>query len=91
MLTVIAIVIIVANVTMLILTIISHKKYIKYAIYQFIIFLFSMLPLIWILTGMTKQIILPVIALGTAGFSFILCIILSGKDMKEELVRKFHL
>lgn len=87
----IPIVIIVANVTMLILTIISHKKYIKYAIYQFIIFLSSMLPLIWILTGITKKITLPVIALSIAGISFILCIILSGRDMKEELVRKFHM
>lgn len=87
----IPIVIIIANITMLILNIVSHKKYIKYAIYQFIIFLCSMLPLVWIFLGITKQIILPVIALGVAGFSFILCVILSGKEMKEELARKFHL
>ena len=44
----IPIIIIIANVTMFILTIVSYKKYIRYAIYQLIICVFSMLPVLFI-------------------------------------------
>ena len=40
----IPIIIIISNLTMLILTIVSYKRYIRYAIYQLIIVLFSALP-----------------------------------------------
>ena len=44
----IPIIIMISNMTMLILTIVSYKKYIKYAIYQLVIVLFSMLPVVFI-------------------------------------------
>ena len=63
----IPIIIMIANITMLLLTIISHKKYIRYAIYQLIIVLFSMLPIILITDLIVSEYI--VISLLTKFFS----------------------
>ena len=41
----IPIILIIANISMLVLTIISYKKYIKYAIYQLVIVLISFIPI----------------------------------------------
>lgn len=87
----IPIIIMIANITMFILTIVSYKKYIKYAIYQLMIVFFSMLPV----TFMTERIIenntLSIIASGISTLNFILSLILCAKDVKEAIVRKFHM
>ncbi len=86
----IPILIMTANVAMLVLTIVSHKKYIKYAIYQLIIFLLSIVPIFIIINSGVQKNILNIIAVSIATLSFFVCIILCGKDMKEEIIRKFH-
>lgn len=87
----IPIMIIIANVTMLVLTIISYKKYIKYAIYQLIIVLFSMLPILFITEKWTHNSILGIIATGISVINLIITISLSAKDVKEVIIRKFHI
>ena len=87
----IPIIIIVANITMLILTIVSYKKYIKYAIYQLIIVLFSMLPVVFITEHLIKNKTLGIIASSVSIFNFLISLILSSKDVKEVIVRKFHM
>ena len=87
----IPIIIIVANVTMLILTIVSYKKYIKYAIYQLIIVLFSMLPVIFIGENIVRNPVLSIIATSISILNFIVCIVLCTKDIKEAIIRKFHM
>ena len=86
----IPIMIMITNITMLILTIISHKKYIKYAIYQLIIVLFSMLPIFLIREHLIENRILSMIASGICFINFIVCLVLCTKDIKEAIVRKFH-
>ncbi len=86
----IPIMIMIANITMLVLTIISHKKYIKYAIYQLIIVIFSMLPVILISKHLIEHKILSMIASGICFINFILCLALCTKDIKETIIRKFH-
>ena len=76
---------------MLILTIVSYRKYIKYAIYQLIIVLFSMLPVIFIEENIVRNPILSIIATSISVFNFIVCIILCTKDIKEAIIRKFHM
>lgn len=76
---------------MLILTIVSYRKYIKYAIYQLIIVLFSMLPIIFIEENIVRNPILSIIATSISVFNFIVCIILCTKDIKEAIIRKFHM
>ena len=84
----IPIILIVANVTMLILTIVSHKKYIRYAIYQLLIVLISLIS-----TGLILKTtnVLAIIAIGISIANLIISLILSYKDMKEAIIRKFHM
>ncbi len=88
---VVPIIIMIANLTMLVLTIVSHKKYIKYGIYQLIIILFSMLPVIFITEHIVQNKTLSIIASGISILNFILCLALCAKDVKEVIVRKFHM
>lgn len=87
----IPIIIIVANVTMLVLTIVSYKKYFKYAIYQLIIVIFSMLPVIFMAEHMIQHKTLSIIATSISILNFILSLILCAKDVKEAIIRKLHM
>lgn len=81
----------VANITMLVLTIVNHKRYFKYAIYQIIIFLLSFIPLILYILKISTR-ILPVIILSSITIvTSIVVISLCGKDIKEEIQRIFHI
>ena len=75
---------------MLVLTIVSHKKYIRYAIYQLVICIFSMIPLYLIYENYVYQAVLSYIAIGISILNFLLTIILCAKDVKEAIIRKFH-
>lgn len=87
----IPIILMIANLTMLILTIVSHQKYIKYVIYQLILFGLSMLPFFFVYENIVQNRTLSYIASGISIVNFGLSLILCSKDIKEELVRKFHL
>lgn len=89
----IPIIIITANVTMLILTIVVLQRYYKYAINQLIIFILSMIPLL--ILFLSKQIItnkiLVIISSSIALFTFIISLILCGKNIIQELDRRLHM
>lgn len=87
----IPIIIIVSNITMLVLTIVSHKKYIKYAIYQVGIVILSMIPVILISENIVEEKTLSIIASGISILNLILTLILCAKDMQEAIIRKFHM
>lgn len=87
----IPIMIIVANITMLVLTIVSYKKYIKYAIYQLMIVLFSMLPVVLITEHIIQDKTLSAIASGVSILNFVICLVLCAKEVKEAIIRKFHM
>ena len=87
----IPIIIMVANLTMLILTIVSYKKYLRYAIYQLIILIFSILPAIFITEKIVTEPILGIIATGISIVNLLITLILSSRDLKEAIIRKFHL
>lgn len=88
---IIPILIVIANVTMLVLTIVIHKNFIKYATYQLVISLFSILPIMLFIENITHNkvmcIIASIISLINLGLSLILC----AKDLKETVIRKFHM
>lgn len=83
--------IITANATMVVLLLCTYKKYVKYIVYQLIIFIWSMIPLVLILLGIIPINILTIIATPIAVFSLILTIIMCHKDVKEEIIRRFHM
>jgi len=87
----IPIVIIVANITMLILTIISYKHYISYAICQLMIVLISLLPIIFIWKNMLQIEVLSYIAIWISVLSLVISLMLAYKDVKEAIIRKIHL
>lgn len=86
----IPIMIMIANLTMLVLTVVSYKKYIKYAIYQLVIVFLSMLPVLLVTEHVVKDKTLSMIATGISVLNFLLCLMLAAKDMKEAIFRKFH-
>ena len=87
----IPIILIIANLAMLILTIKKKKKYLRYAIYQLFILIFSILPAILIGERIVKEPIMGIIATGISILNLIITIILSAKDLKEAIKRKFHM
>ncbi len=87
----IPIMIIIANITMLILTIVSYKKYLKYAIYQLIIVFLSMAPIVLIVENVVHNKTLSIFACIICVINFLLSLVLCSKDVKEEIIRKFHL
>lgn len=84
-------IIIIANITMLILTIISRKKYIKYAVYQLLIVIVSTIPIFLVYENLVQDKTLSIIATTISGVNLILSLSLSAKDIKEVIVRKFHI
>ena len=89
----IPIIIIIANVTMLVLTICSVNRYYKYAIYQLIIFAFSMVPLV-IYFAFDNVITMPVLTIISSSitlFTFVMSLILCGRNIVEELDRRLHM
>ncbi len=85
------IMIMVANLTMLVLTIISYKKYMKYAMYQLVIVFFSILPIMLMAEHGGQKKMLSVIASGISILNFIIGLVLCAKEIKEVMIRKFHL
>ncbi len=86
----IPIMIMIANFTMLVLTIVSYKKYMKYAIYQLIIVLFSMLPVIFVTEHIVQDKTLSIIATCISLLNLVICLVLCSKEIKEAIIRKFH-
>ena len=87
----IPIVIMVANSTLMVLTIVSRKRYIRYAMYHMLTFLFSMIQLILLFCGVLENKVLTIVASGIAGLSLLLTVILCGKAMCEETKKRLHM
>lgn len=89
----IPIIIMVANVTILVLTFVSVNRYYKYAIYQLLIFILSIIPLMiyYVYNGIIIKPIFMIISSSIAVFTFIISLILCGKNIMEELDRRLHL
>lgn len=87
----IPIVIIIANITMFVLTIVSYRKYIKYALYNILILALSSLPIILMKEEIIQNRILSIIAVGISAFNLIFTLISSAKDIKDAIIMKFHM
>ena len=87
----IPIVLIVANITMLVLAIVCHKSYIKYAIYQLIIVFLSMVQIVFALKGIINFGVLNIISIGISLFNMIISLILGYKEFYNTIICKFHM
>ncbi len=81
----------VANITMLILTIVSRKKYFKYSIYQIMLSVLSAIIIILLIAKAKYRILSVSITSGIAAITLILSVSLCGKDLKEKAARVFHI
>ena len=88
----IPIIIMAANVTIFVLTCVSINRYYKYAVYQLIIFVISMIPLFILLfsDNIITTPIFTIISSSIALFTFIFSLILCGKSIISELDRRLH-
>jgi len=86
----IPIVIMIINIAMLILSITSYN-YVKYAFYQVLIVIVSLIPLFFIYENMTNNKTLNIIAVGICGLNLLISLIFHFKDLRTELIRKFHI
>lgn len=78
------------NIIMLVLMIITRKKFFKYAIYQIMAFLLNT-ALIIIIALNSKYKLLPIgFTSVTSIITLLMAIVLCGNDLKEELKRFFH-
>jgi len=81
----------VANITMVILTIISYKKYIKYAIYQLIIVFIGLMPITLATKNIIEMKVLMRTAVDISVISLVISIVFCYKDIKEAIIRKLHM
>ena len=87
----IPIILIIANITMLILTLVSYKKYIKYAICQLVIVIMSLISIFFITNNLIEMRVLSTIAMIISVLNLIITLVLCYKDVKEAIVRKCHM
>lgn len=87
----IPIIIMVANVTMLVLSIICYKKYVKYALYQLIIVFLSIFQIIIVAKEMMQFGVLNQIAIAVSLFNFLISLALSYKEFYRMIACKFHM
>ena len=87
----IPIIIMVANITMFVLSIVSYKKYTRYAIYQLIIVFLSINQLILASKGVMELKVLNIISIGISLLNFVVSLALNYKEYYKSLVCKFHM
>lgn len=76
---------------MLVLTIVSYKKYIKYAISQLIIVIVSMIPAVLMSENIIEKNVLSIVASAVSVVNFVICLIFCAKDVREAIIRKLHM
>lgn len=87
----IPIIVIIANIIMLIITIVSHKQFIKYAIYQLFIVFFSIVPYVLLTENITKSATLSITASTISILNLIVSLVWCTRDVKEAVARKIHM
>lgn len=87
----IPIILIIANTTMLALSIIDSKKYIRYAIYQLVIVCTSIIQFVIAMNLSIDFKVLNIVSVGISILNFIISLILSYKEFYKIIVCKFHI
>ena len=87
----IPIIVIIINITMLILSIASYSNYIRYAFVQVLIVLTSTVPLFFVYENLVNDKTLSIVATSISEINLLFSLIFHFKDIKEEIVKKFHM
>ena len=84
-------IVILINITMVILQIASYSNYMRYAFFQLLIVLVSLVPIFLVYENMVNDKTLSIVASGISGFNLLMSLIFHFKDIRDEVVRKFHI
>lgn len=84
-------IVIIINIIMLILSIVSYNNYIRYAFFQLLIVIVSFVPIFLVYENLVNDKTLSIIATSISGINLLFSLIFHNKDMKEEIIRKFHM
>ena len=84
-------IVIIINIAMLILSVASYNNYIRYAFFQLLIVLTSLVPIFLVYEHLVNDKTLSIVATGISGFNLLISLIFHFKDIKEEIIRKFHI
>ncbi|MBR3003020.1 MAG: hypothetical protein IKF38_05650 [Clostridia bacterium] len=87
----IPIIVIIINIIMLILSITSYNNYIRYAFFQLLIVIASMVPIFLVYENLINDKTLSIVATSMSGVNLLFSLIFHSKDIKAEIVRKFHM
>ncbi len=87
----IPIVIMVSNITMLIITMLKHKKYVKYAFYEILILLFSIIYDVFISFVSIHVPLLNIITIWICITNLSFVLIFNYDILKVEIEKKFHI
>ena len=87
----IPIVLMIANTTMLVLSIVNHNNYTKYALYQLIIFFISIMQIFLTVIGIMELNVLNIISLGIALMALIISLCIDYKAFYRIIKCKFHM
>lgn len=79
-----------ANVTMFVLLIVTHKRYLKYMIYQLILSVYSIIPIVLLNLGIVTRVMPTFISTSIAVITLIATLIFCGKAFDAEIERRFH-
>ena len=84
------IIVMITNIAMLILSISSYN-FIRYSFFQLLIILTSLVPIFLVYENMINDKTLSIIATAVSGVNLFISLIFHFKDIKSELIRKFHI
>ena len=87
----IPLIVITINIIMLILSIVSFNNFIRYAFFQLIIIVASLVPIFLVYENMINDKTLSIVATVISGVNLLFSLIFHFKDIKTEVARKFHM
>lgn len=86
----IPIIVIISNIAMLILSVASYNNYARYAFFQLLIVVASFVPIFLVYEHMVNDKTLSIVATSISGANLIISLLFHSKDIKSELIKKFH-
>ena len=84
-------IVIIINIIMLILSIASYNNFMRYAFFQLLIVIVSLVPIFLVYENMVNDKTLSIVASSISGVNLLFSLIFHSKDIKEEIIRKFHM
>lgn len=84
-------IVIIINIIMLILSIASYNNFIRYAFFQLLIVVASLVPIFLVYENMVNDKTLSIVATVISGVNLLFSLIFHFKDIKTEIARKFHI